>query len=84
MKWLVTALLTSLSVVSAQAYTCEDVRSLSHEQRAYYIRVYNITLAQQERIRRACFGSKIRRASLSEEGRSNHFGRRVLEVNEVQ
>jgi hypothetical protein len=84
MKWLCVALLTSLSIASAQAYTCEDVRSLSHEQRAYYIRVYNITTAQQERIRRACFGSRVRRASLSEEGRPSHFGRRVWDASEVQ
>ena len=58
MKWLWTVLLTLAGVASAQAFTCEDVRALSAEQRAYYIRVYNITPAQQDRIRQACYGSK--------------------------
>jgi hypothetical protein len=41
----------------AQAFTCADVRALSHEQQAYYIRAYNITPAQQRRIRFACYGA---------------------------
>ncbi len=61
MKWLSAVLLMSLGVVSAQAYTCDDVRSLSSEQKAYYIRVFNITSAQQERIRHACNEPRVRR-----------------------
>jgi hypothetical protein len=41
-------------ILSAQAFTCENVRALSLEQRAYYIKVLSITPAQQERIRREC------------------------------
>jgi hypothetical protein len=41
-------------MASAQAYTCTDVRALSAEQQAYYIKAFNITPAQQERIRQAC------------------------------
>jgi hypothetical protein len=42
----------------AQAFTCADVRALSREQLAYYIRVYSITPAQQHRIRFACYGAR--------------------------
>jgi hypothetical protein len=45
MKWLWAAFLTSLGVMSAEAYTCADVRSLSLEQQAYYIRALDITPA---------------------------------------
>ena len=41
----------------AQAFTCADVRALSREQQAYYIKAYNITPAQQRRIRLACHGA---------------------------
>ena len=58
MKWLWAALFTLTGIASAQAFTCTDVRALSMEQRAYYIKVYNITSAQQERIRRECYGAK--------------------------
>jgi hypothetical protein len=58
MKWLWAALLTSLGVMSAEAYTCADVRRLSLEQQAYYVRAFDITLAQQERIRHACYGPR--------------------------
>jgi hypothetical protein len=44
----------------AQAFTCADVRALSREQQAYYIRAYNITPAQQRRIRLACYGAMSR------------------------
>ena len=74
MKWLSTALLMSLGVVSAQAYTCDDVRSLSSEQKAYYIRVFNIAPAQQERIRHACYEPRLRRAAASVEEPMGHFG----------
>jgi hypothetical protein len=66
MKWLWAALLTLTAMASAQAFTCADVRALSMEQRAYYIKVYNITSAQQERIRREC-GAK---------AEAIHFGHR--------
>jgi hypothetical protein len=59
MKWLWAALSTLTGIVSAQAFTCADVRALSSEQRAYYIKVYNISSAQQERIRRECYGAKV-------------------------
>jgi len=68
-------MLTSLGIVSAQAYTCEDVRSLTLEQRAYYIRVFNITSAQQERIRHACYGSRFRHAATSGEARTGLWHR---------
>ena len=55
MKWLLAALMASTGMVSAHAYTCADVRALSQEKQAYYIRVLNITPAQQERIRRECY-----------------------------
>jgi hypothetical protein len=74
MKWLSAVLLTSLGAVSAQAYTCNDVRSLSSEQRAYYIRVFNITAAQQERIRHACYEPRLRRAATSVEEPTGYIG----------
>jgi hypothetical protein len=55
MKWLLAALMASTFVVSAHAYTCADVRALSREKQAYYIRILNITPIQQERIRRECY-----------------------------
>lgn len=55
MKWLLSVALNLAGVVSAQAYTCADVRGLSQQQQAYYIKLYNITPAQQERIRHACY-----------------------------
>jgi hypothetical protein len=62
MKWILVAVSTltvmaSMGFAPAQAYTCQDVRALSAQQRAYYIRVFNITPAQQERIRHACYDS---------------------------
>jgi uncharacterized protein YpuA (DUF1002 family) len=68
MKWLYAALFTSAGIISAQAYTCADVRALSQEQRAYYIKVFNITPSQQERIRRACSEPGGRRTATSAEG----------------
>ena len=44
----------------AQAFTCADVRALSHEQQAYYIKAYNITPAEQRHIRLACYGVRSR------------------------
>jgi len=60
MKWMLVALLSCSGIFSAQAYTCADVRALTPEQQAYYIKVFNITPAQQERIRHACYGTKSR------------------------
>jgi len=71
-NWLCAALLTSTGIVSAQAYTCADVRALSPEQQAYYIRVLNITPDQQERIRRECYGPK---------ASTGHFGRRQRDAS---
>lgn len=62
MKWLWAAVSICASVVSAQAYTCADVRALSREQQMNYIRIFNITAAQQERIRSACYGPRTRHA----------------------
>ena len=45
-------------ITPARAFTCADVRALSHAQQAYYIRAYNITPAQQRRIRLACYGAR--------------------------
>jgi len=68
MKWLWTVLLTLAGVASAQAFSCDDVRALTSEQRAYYIKVYNITPAQQDRIRQVCSGSRAHRiVAVSEE-----------------
>ena len=74
MKWLSAVLFMSLGVVSSQAYTCDDVRSLSSEQKAYYIRVFNITSAQQERIRHACSEPRLRRTAASMEEPTARFG----------
>jgi hypothetical protein len=54
MKWIYVAVATATFAGPAQSFTCKDVRALSQDQRAYYIRVYNITPAQQDRIRREC------------------------------
>jgi hypothetical protein len=54
MKWLCAALIISTGIVSAQAFTCDDVRALSLVQRAYYIKVLSITPSQQARIRHEC------------------------------
>jgi hypothetical protein len=68
MRWLWTILAMLASVASAEAVTCDDVRALSPEQQAYYIRVFNITPAQQDQIRWLCYGSRARRPSaVSEE-----------------
>ena len=58
MKWLGALLFCLAGVASAEAFTCDQVRALSSEQQAYYIRVYSISAVQQERIRRECYGSK--------------------------
>jgi hypothetical protein len=54
MKWIYAVFATASFIGPAQSFTCQDVRALSQEQRAYYVKVYNITPAQQDRIRRAC------------------------------
>ena len=72
MRWLWAVVATFAGMVSAQAYTCADVRALTAEQRAYYIKVFNITPVQQERIRLACSGSKPHHAiTVSDEGLAN-------------
>jgi hypothetical protein len=83
-KWLSAIALTFTSVVSAQAYTCADVRALSSEQQAYYIKVFNINSATQERIRKACYGGRSRRAiSVSDErDRSGRHERDARTANE--
>jgi hypothetical protein len=48
------------STGSAQAFTCADVRALSRDQQAYYIKAYNITPTEQRRIRFACYGARSR------------------------
>ena len=54
-----------LSIGSAQAFTCADVRALSTEQQAYYVKLFNITAVQQARIRAACYGRKPRHMILT-------------------
>ena len=63
-KWILAVALNLAGVVSVQAYTCADVRGLSRAQQAYYIKLYNITPEQQERIRQACYGRGLRGAML--------------------
>jgi hypothetical protein len=58
MRWPWTILAMLAGVASAEAFTCDDVRALSPEQQAYYIGVFNITPAQQDHIRRLCYGSR--------------------------
>lgn len=61
--FLLAILLGSSSVCGsgpAQAFTCADVRALSQEQQAYYVRAYNITPAEQRRIRLTCYGGRSR------------------------
>ena len=68
MSWLWGVVAIFVGMTSAQAYTCADVRALSAEQQAYYIKVFNITPAQQERIRHSCYGGKTRHTiAVSEE-----------------
>lgn len=57
--WSVLVLLAAIA--PARALTCTDVRTLTSEQRAYYIKVFNITPAQQERIRHACLPASERK-----------------------
>jgi hypothetical protein len=58
MRWMWAVVGIFGGMASAHAYTCTDVRALSAEQQAYYVKVLNITPAQQERIRQTCYGSK--------------------------
>jgi hypothetical protein len=67
MKRLWVVVLVLSGVVPARAFTCEDVRALSRAQQAYYIKAYNITPAQQERIRHACYGRTVRQAIIMPE-----------------
>ena len=75
MKWLWAVILTLAGMASAQAYTCADVRALSAEQQAYYIKVFNITQEQQDRIRQACYGPKTHHVIVVSDERSvSHSG----------
>jgi hypothetical protein len=75
MKGFLAVLLTTIGIGSAQAYTCDDVRALSPGQQAYYIKVYNITPSQQERIRHACYGQGTHHGTTaSAEASSGHGG----------
>jgi hypothetical protein len=56
MKWLGVLFFCLSGVVSAEAFTCDQVRPQLGT--ASIIRVYSITPAQQDRIRRECYGSK--------------------------
>ena len=69
MKRLWAILLMFGAAAPAQAYTCADVRALSPEQQAYYIKVFNITPVLQERIRQFCNGSGAHRAVTASEER---------------
>ena len=60
MKGLWAAILIVFAASPAQAFTCADVHALSRAQKAYYIKYFNITPAQQERIRVACYGGRSR------------------------
>jgi hypothetical protein len=79
MKSLCAIVLALCSVVSAQAYTCDDVRALSAEQKAHYIKIFNITAAQQDRIRQSCYASRSPRvhpvADVSDERSTGHVAR---------
>jgi hypothetical protein len=50
MKKLWVVVLIVCSAGPAHAFTCSNVRALSHEQQAYYIKAFNITPAQQQRM----------------------------------
>ena len=54
--WVVVLIVCSAG--PAQAFTCADVRAMSLERQAHYIRTFNITPAQQQRIRLACYGAR--------------------------
>jgi hypothetical protein len=84
MKSVLAALLTSLGLASAQAYTCDDVRTLSSEQKAYYIRVFSITPAQQERIRHACSEPRTHQAATAVDARTSRFGHRERDARADQ
>jgi hypothetical protein len=73
MRWLGAAVLMLAGMASAQAYTCADVRALTPEQQAYYVKVYNISLELQDRIRQACYGTKAKHViAASDERSANH------------
>jgi hypothetical protein len=69
MRSMLAAMVIVSGAASAQAYTCADVRALSTEQQAYYIKVFNITPEQQDRIRKACNGTKARHTITVSDGR---------------
>jgi hypothetical protein len=57
MKSLGTVLVMLAGLAPAHAFTCADVLALTSEQQAYYVKAYNITPAQQGRIRHVCYAS---------------------------
>ena len=72
MRWLGVAALMLAGIGSAQAYTCADVRALTPEQQAYYIKVYDISQELQDRIRQACYGTKAKHViTVSDERSAN-------------
>ena len=72
MRWLWAVVLTFGGMASAQAFTCADVRALSPEQQAYYIKVYSISQELQDRIRQACYGTKAKHViTVSDERSAN-------------
>jgi hypothetical protein len=72
MRWMWAVIATFCGMASAQAYTCADVRALSAEQQAYYIKAFNITPAQQEQIRQTCYGGRTHHAiTVSDERAAN-------------
>jgi hypothetical protein len=76
MRWMFAAIVIVSGAASAQAYTCADVRALSAEQQAYYIKVFNVTPEQQDRIREACYRTKGRHTiTVSDERPANRSGR---------
>jgi hypothetical protein len=62
MRTIWTLILIACGVMPAQAFTCADVRALSRERQAYYVRVFNITPAQQAQIRATCHRGGSRQA----------------------
>lgn len=74
MKSFWAVVLVGSGLAPAQAYTCADVRALTAEQQAYYVKVFNITPAQQNRIRRACYGTGQHRLTEVTEEKPLHPG----------
>ena len=56
----IAAVLIVASVSSAQAVTCQDVRDLSAAEQDYWSARLNLTSAQRQQIRAACYGRHFR------------------------